>query len=48
MRSIGITPGALGVEAASQTEEAPGEMAAAAETATAEPAETATTAAPAA
>ena len=48
MRSIGITPGALGAEAASQTEEAPGELAAAAETATAEPAEPATTAAPAA
>jgi Bacteriophage T4-like portal protein (Gp20) len=47
MRSIGITPGVLGAEAASQTEEAPGDMAAAAAAAApAEPAADEAAAAP--
>jgi len=46
MRSIGITPGALGAESAGQTEEAPAELAAAADAQTAEPAADETAAAP--
>jgi hypothetical protein len=46
MRSIGITPGALGAESAGQTEEAPAELAAAADAQTAEPVADETAAAP--
>jgi hypothetical protein len=46
MRSIGITPGALGAESAGQTEEAPAELAAAADAQTAEPTADETAAAP--